>query len=121
MNIYTSYFNNLKTIPSYITPIAICLYPPNSYRGLRYRKLTPSRKSLKFLKDGIIKESGFTLQYYNERLSKLTIMEVYSDLVSLSGNSDSVVLLCHESKDKFCHRHLVTEWFKSNKIDIKEW
>lgn len=39
--IYTSYFAQLKNLPSNIIPISICGKPPKWYKGLQYKKLAP--------------------------------------------------------------------------------
>ena len=44
-------------------------------------------------------------EYYKQVLSKLNPQEVYEKL-------DNSVLLCYEDNDKFCHRHIVAEWFQ---------
>lgn len=43
--IYTSYFANVKNLPSEVIPIAICGGVPEWWCGLQYRKLAPKRES----------------------------------------------------------------------------
>lgn len=42
--IYTSYFANVKSLPSEVIPIAICGGVPEWWCGLQYRKLAPKRE-----------------------------------------------------------------------------
>ena len=53
-------------------------------------------------------------RYKNEILSHLSRMEVYQELSRLAQESaaDKVVLLCYESSEKFCHRHIVAKWIE---------
>ena len=32
-----------------------------------------------------------------------------------------VALVCYETPEKFCHRHLVSKWLQDNNIDCAEW
>lgn len=49
--IYTSYFANLRNIPSDIIPISICGKVPDWYSGLQYKKLAPKWKFFKVYKE----------------------------------------------------------------------
>lgn len=42
--IYTSYFANVKSLPSEVIPIAICGGVPEWWCGLQYRKLAPKKE-----------------------------------------------------------------------------
>ena len=54
----------------------------------------------------------YTPKYQQEILSHLKPTEVYKKLwmIAHQENTDKVVLLCYESPEKFCHRHLVAQW-----------
>ena len=53
--------------------------------------------------------------------------EVYLDLLRISKTTkaDKLVLLCYESPEKFCHRHIVANWLSDclrepiKEIDVK--
>ena len=68
-----------------------------------YDPLKPPKKLVFDYKDGLIPEEEY-VRVYNEILSKLDPERVYNIL------KDSI-LLCWESSG-FCHRHLVSKWFK---------
>lgn len=51
-------------------------------------------------------------------------MKVLRDLDVMARNNGKrgVALLCYEAPEKFCHRHLVAEWFKNKLgIEVKEY
>ena len=47
MQIYTSYFSNVKKLPTYILPISIANITPNGWKYPIYQKLAPSDKLLR--------------------------------------------------------------------------
>ena len=54
----------------------------------------------------------YTPKYRREILAKLKPTDVFHKLgmIAHQEQKDKVVLLCYESSEKFCHRHLVAEW-----------
>ena len=119
--IYTSYFANLKNIPENITPIAICRFPPKSWYGTRAYTLIPTLKALKDYQNTGDEET-FRKRYF-EGIDGLDAKLLANILAQMNPNSDThdVVLVCYEGPGKFCHRHLVAEWFNANGIECKEW
>ena len=60
-------------------------------------------------------EENYTIHYYSEVLNVLDPHQVYEEL------GENAVLLCWEKSGKFCHRHLVAEWFqKELGIEVNE-
>ena len=122
--IYTSYFANVKSLPSEVIPIAICGVVPEWWCGLQYRKLAPKRD---FFNEW--KSSGdndyYVKCYYEQVLSHLDPAQVYKELYKLveytGSYTENIALLCYEKPEDFCHRHLVAEWFNKNGIACKEW
>ena len=116
MKIYTSYFGNLKNIPSNIVPISICGKAPEWYTGIQYKKLAP--KYGFFIKWKENHDNDYYIQCFKEQvLNCLQINEVINELSLLSKNND-IVLLCYEKPQDFCHRHLVAEWLGN---EVKEY
>lgn len=80
--IYTSYFANVKSLPSEVVPIAICGGVPEWWCGLQYRKLAPKRE---FFNEW--KSSGdndyYVKCYYEQVLSHLDPAQVYNELYKL--------------------------------------
>ena len=103
---YTSYFANLRNIPSDIVPISICGKAPDWYSGLQYKKLAPKWLFFKVYKE-TRNEEYYVKHYYKEVLNKLSAMDVVSDLYCKSAGRD---LVCYEKLSDFCHRHLVADW-----------
>ena len=119
--IYTSYFANLRNIPENITPIAICRFPPKTWYGTRFTILIPTLKALKDYQNTGDEET-FRKRYF-EGIDGLDAKRLAKALEQKNPNSDThdVVLVCYEGPGKFCHRHLVAEWFNANGIECKEW
>lgn len=116
----TSYFSQLKNInlkEENLHPIAVCLYPPNYYKGDVYQKLAPSNEMLMEFKKSRQTDADkerLENRYKEEILSKLDARQIYDEL------GDNALLLCFE-KD-FCHRHFIADWFKQELgIDVLEW
>ena len=120
MNIYTSYFGNMKKIPKDIVPIAICLSPPKFFDGIIYKKVAPTWEILSDWKEGNKDEEAmehYERAYSFKVLRKLDANEIYKDLYELSNGKD-VVLLCYEKRGDFCHRHLLAK-FLEEKLTIE--
>ena len=123
MNIYTSYFANLKNIDSSIVPISISLYPPKWYEGAIYKKPAPTYEILNDWKKGKQDEEAkghYERMYQFSVLRKLNANEVLKDLEEISNGKD-VCLLCFEKRGDFCHRHLFAKFLEDSLgIEIKE-
>lgn len=117
--LYTTYFAKFKTLPDNIIPVSICGKAPEWYKGLQYKKLAPKWEFFQeWKKNG---DNHFYVKCFNEQvLSKLDARSVYDELVELAG-STNIALVCYESPEKFCHRHLMANWFRENGFEIKEW
>jgi len=94
--------------------VAISAKVPDFYKGRCYKKLAPSWSIYSEWK-----ASGdndlYIKRFNSEILTPLSPEEVYENL------GDDAILLCYESAEKFCHRHLVAEWLMKNLgVEIKE-
>ena len=58
-------------------------------------------------------------KYRETVLSKLDPEKVKRELLELSEHYD-VCLLCYETPEKFCHRHIVQKWFNENGVECCE-
>lgn len=98
----TSYYSKYKGENA----VSIARMCPKWFKGRDYKNLAPSYELfMKCKEDG--DEDYFARAYKNEVLDKLNAKDIYEDLGS------NAVLLCWEGPNKFCHRHLVAEWFKN--------
>lgn len=123
--IYTSYFAQLKNLPSNIIPVSICGKAPDWYKGLQYKKLAPKYDFFQEWKKN--HDNDYYIKCYKEQvLDKLDILTVIRDLVALlpadgSAMRHAIALICYEKPEEFCHRHLVADWLNENGFQIKEW
>ena len=119
--IYTSYFGNLRRIEKVcpnLFPVSIALYPPNWFRGARYRKLAPTADILREWKEKHDVER-YTKRFCDEVTSHLNRDEVIKDLMKLSNGHDAA-LLCYERPGEFCHRHIVAQWLNRGGYKCEE-
>ena len=122
--IYTSYFANIKSLPSHITPISICGKAPESWKGLQYKKLAPKYDFfMEWKKNG---DNDYYIKCFKEQvLDKLNPMDVIADLARLDYDfnidKSDICLICYEKPEEFCHRHLVADWLNEHGFECKEW
>ncbi len=97
----TSYFSKSGKNPN---AVSIAYKNPPSFKGRHFTLLAPPRWLInKFKKDLNTKE--YIKLYYENVLDKLDPKRIYERL------GENAILLCWENKTKFCHRHIVAEWF----------
>lgn len=119
INLYTTYFANLKNLPDTFVPVSICGKAPDGYTGLQYKKLAPKWEFFKVWKE--TKDNDYYIKNFKELvLDKLNVTEVIEDLMKLTGSS-SIALVCYERPEDFCHRHLVSNWLNENGLECKEF
>lgn len=129
--IYTSYFGNIPNILKReynpVTFISIATKSPDWFAGEQRKFLAPSYDIFKEYQEGHDIEL-YTKRFLKERLAQLDPNDVLLDLIAASGNFKgfnylpNTILLCYETPDKFCHRHLVADWLnKSNNVNIVEY
>jgi uncharacterized protein (DUF488 family) len=119
MDILTSYFAMVKNLPENTQPISISRFSPKFFKGPCYTKLAPTSQILKLYKAGVIDDNAYIQMYYDQVLSTLNAYTVVDELLAIAGNKIPV-LVCYESPDKFCHRHLLNEWFNEI-VDVEEF
>jgi hypothetical protein len=121
MEIYTSYFSKVKSLPKDIIPIAICGGIPFYWKGLWYKKLAPRIKFFTEWKQN--HDNDFYIEHFNaEVLANHTPDEVVSELFALANGVDKICLICYEKPGNFCHRHLVADWLNATgKYNVQEW
>lgn len=118
---YTSYYANLRKIPKWIVPITISNSVPEFARGFSYySKLIPPWDVVRDYKDGAISWDKFIDIYKDVVLSGLNAKDVVDELTKLSGGNPWV-LMCYESSDKPCHRHIVAEWLTEAGFRCREF
>ena len=97
VNLYTTYFANLKNLPSTVTPVSICGRAPEGYSGLQYKKLAPKWEFFKVWKE--THDNEYYIENFNEQvLNKLDFIEVVEELTDLTG-SNAIALVCYEKPE----------------------
>lgn len=114
--IYTSYYKNLVNLPDNLVPIGISRQIPEWYKGVTYQKVAPSYELLKMYHR--TNNSEMYTKKYLEELSRLDLNQVANDL---NKYGSSIVLLCYEVPNKFCHRHILSNELNKLGISCKEW
>ena len=115
--IYTSYFANLRNVPSSIEPIAISLFTPSFYNGKRAIDLAPSKEILNGYKSGEINKEEYKIKYLDLLSDRAESLSDWCDYFE----KNEVVLVCYEGKDKFCHRHILGELLKDIGFEVVEF
>lgn len=131
--IFTSYFAKLRNLPENVYPIAICLNSPRWYTGAEYRKLAPKYELVMQWKENHNKDY-YIRRFNDEVLSKLDAKIVLNELQSMLPENIKcklqspiwmdpdyhIALICYEKPYDFCHRHLVSNWFRCNGYECGE-
>lgn len=127
--IYTSYYNNIKNLQLFdnnLEFISIAGKKPNWINIKEYKTLAPKYEWWKEWTDKFHNNpdsdksvAWYMAKYYETVLDKLDPCKIYNELLNLTDRKD-VVLLCYETPDKFCHRHIVSKWFRDNGINCGE-
>lgn len=103
MGLYTSYFSFVREIPAQYL-VSIAGTAPNGFTGTQYRKLSPKYAWWKKWHDEKLPDEWYIQKYNDTVLNSLNPLDVLKEL------GDDKILLCWESPEKFCHRHLIAEW-----------
>ena len=116
--IYTGYFSKVKEYKSSgYTVVSISRTEPFPVDG-KLTLLAPDEKILWGYKNGKIDEMEYT-SLYLDQLDKVGIRNI---LLGIHSFGDNVVLVCWESPEKFCHRHILADYINRNtKLNVKEY
>ena len=119
--IYTGYFNRLKEYEEAgLTPICIAGYPPKeiNFTGIRFPALAPKKIWWQEWHDNHLSHEWYEQKYNETVLNRLSAVETSEKLRSYG---EDVILLCVEKPSEFCHRHLVSKWFRKHHIASGEY
>jgi hypothetical protein len=104
-------------------PVSIAGKCPPWYTDKEFKTLAPKfdwwkeweSKAKEVGKDNKENNDWYTKMYHETVLSNLSVKDTLIKLHNIVGCPlDEVTLLCYESPEKFCHRHLAASW-------IMEW
>ena len=118
MNMFTSYFGNMKNIPQDYMCISIAKERPQNITK-EYLAFLPRNNMINSYKLTSDKDM-FTLEYNHYILSKLDPFQVINDLVNMTKNAENIVLLGEEPPDVFSYRKLVANWFRKFGYSVQE-
>ncbi len=109
--IYTSYFAKYHGDNG----LSIAVSQPKSTKPFpECRSLRPPYSLVQRYKEGKITSKEYELQYKKQILNRLHVAQFGKIL-------QERVLLCWETPDKFCHRHIVAKWLQGAGFEVKEW
>lgn len=121
MKIHTSYFDNINKIKQEDQEppvfVSIAGKTPSWFDGPRIPELAPKKEWWfewhERFKDSL--ESSESVAWYTKKYKEtvLSCLDQVSVVTKLSELGENIVLLCYETPEKFCHRHLVSEWIDS--------
>ena len=118
--IYTGYYSKIKEyVDSGLKLLSISRTKPEFAKScIDIPQLFPSDKILWDYKKGKIDEMEYTSKYLNQ-LNELGADRIIK-MIQIFG--DNVVLLCWESPEKFCHRHILADYInKNSNINVEEF
>lgn len=92
---------------------AISRYNPDVNIDFKWLQIAPSSSILWDHKSGAITTEQYTERYLKQ-LEDYGFDNVKSRINKLLSTNKNVVLLCYESPEKFCHRHIFAEWYNTH-------
>ena len=116
--IYTGYYSKIKEyVDSGLTLLSISRTKPEFAKScIDIPQLFPSDKILWDHKKGKIDDMEYTSKYLDQ-LNELGVDRIIK-MIQIFG--DNVVLLCWESPEKFCHRHILADYINKNSSVVVE-
>lgn len=121
--IWTSYYNKIKEFDKtrfYLVQISTSA--PDFAKSLldsAFKQFFPGFDLVNRIKSGEISEVEYTEEYLSKLSEELVVqLESVETLLSEHANKE-LVLFCWESPDKFCHRHLLSDYFNKNSLGSK--
>ena len=144
MNIYISYFYNIRFFPTNLIPVSTAMYDPKWYHnfksigtifkdrrgvlnGVRAEILSPYKiesTECKNCKSNKNPSVCTFIKQYRDYIFSLDFNTVYNELLTLSQkcNDADICLMVYEKPDNPCsERSVLIEWFKHNHVEIKEY
>jgi len=131
MKFFTSYYANMKNIPSDYIKVSISGDIPEYISEnveIWDRRLAPNLSLFSEYKnsaDGEAREKKYVQRFKDEVLLNRDINEIFKSWTEKYGLNQKYVLLCYESNDisvsTFCHRRIVAEAIEMKYgIEVKE-
>jgi hypothetical protein len=143
MNIFISYFYNIRFFPTNLIPVSTAVYDPKWYHnfkandyifkdkrgvinGIRIEALSPYRIENVECKNCVSKDpsSCSFIRQYRDYIFSLDFSYVYNSLLDLSRkcNGADICLMVYEKPDNPCsERATLVEWFANNGVILMEF
>ncbi len=121
--IQTGYFAKLDEYKAHhLHPVSIARVTPKHIICDKLGILAPPQELLSDFKS----ESSLSDQEYEERylshLNAIDLEKTFSSLPDLKDGETGYVLLCYETPEDFCHRHILADYLnRKYMLNIKEW
>ena len=107
MNIYTGYFGNVREYNGKHL-VSVCLYQPRGWEAMdNYKPLNPTSEILKLK----YKPDEYRIEY--QKILDKVSYEDFIEYLKEKSEGKYVVLMCYETPDQFCHRHMIADWINS--------
>lgn len=124
--LYTGYYAKLSYYKQQdLIPISISGKLPDGMDMLWWKFLAPTWYIWKNWHDGIFTNEQYTDLFYSQVLSTMPqerIEQIKNTIVEMNRNHTNYILLCYETPEQFCHRHLVADWLETLfNIDVEEY
>ena len=121
MKIYTSYYAKLARNPLGLVPVRISTSSPNWFPYIceNLECVYPGWDLVNPVKQGTMSFEEYTEKYMAklEALGKDELMRRLEEISARNGNRD-LVLVCWESPEKVCHRHLIAKFLGLYDIEL---
>jgi len=144
MNLFISYFYNIRFFPKNLIPVSTAMWDPKWYHnfksndkifidkrgvvnGLRANVLSPYMVESTECKNCKSNKDPYTCSFikqYRDYIFSLNFNEIYNWLydVSLRYSNADICLMVYEKPDNQCsERSTLVEWFSKNGIEVKEF
>ena len=120
--IYTSYFGRLKNFPDNFKPICIARWKPKWYNGKVLLALAPPEQLLRWWRASDKNEASREryVRWYKQSVLNGYDPRAIERIIKYIAGDKIPVLVCFE-KEGFCHRHIISKWFRENGIECEEW
>lgn len=116
--LYTSYFGNHREFPKGRTCISIARYTPGYSDSISCTQLAPNPEHLARWKSNGMSTCEFA-HLYLQQLQSISD-NCWDSLRKLANSQESVIFLCYERPESFCHRHILRAFLNNLGIKCEE-
>jgi len=127
MKFFTSYYGMIPYIPDEYKLVSISIDIPEYLKNqmdIWDKRLAPNWDLFREYKDSPEdpeREKKYVQRFKEEVLTNCLITDILKDWSDKCGLLETYVLLCYETPDTFCHRHIVSEFLSEKfNIDVQE-